>query len=458
MARCHLPGWASSARVVWRPLYRPPFRQIQARCSSRKTATGSMTQLLERVHGSTQVYLDYVKSLNLPEPSYQHGDGLDPRQSLPPDVAEARESAIEATYELHHLLLGPLGLLFSCPGEQLFLLSLQYIYRYKIAPQIPIEGTIAFEELAQATNLNPKDLTRFLRVAISRHVFYEPRKGVVGHTAASKLLIDNPMVEAWLLNIAEEYWPAFTRTVDATEKWPGSEEPNETGYSLAFNTRMNPFDEISKDPRRRAQFIAAMRFSHFHPSYHLSHLLENYDFGIGECTIVDIGGSNGEVSTEIASRYPQIRCIVQDLPETIANWTTRVPVALQDRVTCMAHDFLTPQPVHGADIYLLRWILHDWSDKYCVKILRNLTPALKKGARVIVNDVCIPEPGELGPKADRDLRFMDIAMKAFNNARERDAETWRELFKEADERFRVVGITVPAGARMAIIEADWMGP
>ncbi|KOC09718.1 O-methyltransferase [Aspergillus flavus AF70] len=458
MANFHVPVRAFSVRIASRSLCRRPLGQIQARFSSQSAATGSITQLLDRVHNTTKVYLDFVKSLNLPEPSYQYGDGLDPRQPLPQEVADARESAIEATYELHHLLLGPLGLLFSCPGEQLFLLSLQYIYRYKIAPQVPIEGTITFEELAQATNLNIKDLTRFLRVAISRHVFDEPEKGIIGHTAASRLLINNPMVEAWLLNIAEEYWPAFTRTVDATEKWPGSEEPNETGYSLAFNTNKNPFDEISNDPRRQAQFITAMRFSHLHPSYHLSHLLDNYDFGTGECTIVDIGGSHGEVSTEIASRYPQIRCIVQDLPETIADWTTRVPTSLQDRVTCMAHDFLTPQPVHGADVYLLRWILHDWSDKYCVRILRNLVPALKKGARVVVNDICIPEPGELGPKADRDLRFMDIAMKAFNNARERDVETWGELFKEADERFRFLGVTVPAGARMAIIEADWMGP
>ncbi|OGM41087.1 O-methyltransferase [Aspergillus bombycis] len=458
MASFHFPVRALSVRIVSRSVYRQSLGQMQTRCSSRKAATGSMTQLLERVHRTTKVYLDFVKSLNLPEPSYQYGDGLDPRQPLPQEVAEARESAIEATYELHHLLLGPLGLLLSCPGEQLFLLSLQYIYRYQIAPQVPVEGTITFEQLAQATNLNIKDLTRFLRVAISRHVFYEPQKDVIGHTAASKLLVNNPMVEAWLLNIAEEYWPAFTRTVDATEKWPGSEEPNETGYSLAFNTNMNPFDEISQDPRRRAQFITAMRFSHLHPSYHLSHLLDNYDFGTGECTIVDIGGSHGEVSTEIASRYPQVRCVVQDLPKTIANWTMRVPEDLQDRVTCMAHDFLTPQPVHGADVYLLRWILHDWSDKYCVKILQNLVPALKKGARVVVNDICIPEPGVLGPKADRDLRFMDIAMKAFNNARERDVETWRELFKQADERFRFLGVNVPAGARMAIIEADWMGP
>lgn len=149
-----------------------------------------------------------------------------------------------------------------------------------------------------------------------------------------------------------------------------------------------------------------MRFSHLHPEFHLSHLLNNYKFDLSGSspTIVDIGGSNGEVSIEIASRYPKARCIVQDLPDTIAGLKEQVPVELRDRVTGMAHDFLTPQPIKGADIYLLRWILHDWSDLYCIKILRNLIPALKNGAKVVINDICIPEPGQLGPRANRELR------------------------------------------------------
>ncbi|EED13972.1 hydroxyindole O-methyltransferase, putative [Talaromyces stipitatus ATCC 10500] len=347
--------------------------------------------------------------------------------------------------------------------QQLLLLSLQYIYRHQIAENVPLEDTITFDELAQVTKLNSKDLTRFLRVAISRHVFQEPKKGVIGHTAASKLLCKNPMLKAWLLNIAEEFWPAFTRTVDATEKWPGSEEPNETGYSLAHGTRDNPFNEIRKDHHRHQQFITAMRFSHLHPDYNISYLLNHYKFGDtgsddkSTRTVVDIGGSNGEVAIEIASRYSHVSCIVQDLPDTIAGLQSQVPLALKGRVTGMAHDFLTPQPVHGADIYLLRWILHDWSDAYCVKILQNLIPALKQGARIVVNDISIPEPGQLGIKAERDLRYMDISMKAFNNARERDVEAWESLFTEADSRFRFLGVSMPPGARMSIIEAEWMG-
>jgi hypothetical protein len=80
-------------------------------------ATGSVTQLLEKIQASTKVYLDFFKSQNLPEPSYDKGDGLDPRNPLPQDVLAAKDTALEATDELHHLLLGPLGLLLSSPGD-----------------------------------------------------------------------------------------------------------------------------------------------------------------------------------------------------------------------------------------------------------------------------------------------------------------------------------------------------
>jgi hypothetical protein len=52
---------------------------------------------------------------------------------------------------------------------------------------------------------------------------------------------------------------------------------------------------------------------------------------------------------------------------------------------------------------------------------------------------------------------MDISMKAFNNARERDPETWASLFSKADPRFQFMGITMPPEARMAIILAEWQG-
>ena len=95
--------------------------------------------------------------------------------------------------------------------QQYLLLSLQYIYRTKIAHHVPDAGEITFQEIARDCGLEVNDVQRFLRVARARHVFKEPRTGSIAHTAASRLLVDNPMLEAWILNIAEEFWPSLAR-------------------------------------------------------------------------------------------------------------------------------------------------------------------------------------------------------------------------------------------------------
>ena len=70
-----------------------------------------------------------------------------------------------------------------------------------------------------------------------------------------------------------------------------------------------------------------------------------------------------------------------------------IPEELRSRVSFMPYDFFTPQPVRDADVYLFRWIFHSWSDEYGVRILRSQIPALKKGARILINEWCLPEPG-----------------------------------------------------------------
>ena len=72
----------------------------------------------------------------------------------------------------------------------------------------------------------------------------------------------------------------------------------------------------------------------------------------------------------------------------------------------MEHDFMTEQPVKGADVYLIRWVLHNWSDKYCLRILRNLIPALKNGARIVIQDNCLPEPNTLSYTEEAKLRYV----------------------------------------------------
>ena len=100
--------------------------------------------------------------------------------------------------------------------------------------------------------------------------------------------------------------------------------------------------------------------------------------------------------------------MVQDLPATTAEigpaTAYMLPEDVKDRVRLMEHDFFEPQPVHGADVYLLRFVFHNWSDEYCLKILRALVPAMSPGAKVVVNDHCMPEPGALGLLRERRIR------------------------------------------------------
>lgn len=173
-----------------------------------------------------------------------------------------------------------------------------------------------------------------------------------------------------------------------------------------------------------------------------------------------------------------------------------MPAELSTRVTFMAHDFITEQPVKGADAYLFRWVFHNWSDKYCLQILRNLIPALKDGARIIVQDNCLPEPNTISYTEEAKIRcvtyffffrfclvikvkinwmyflhrhlsnlltrsyfgyyrLMDLTILELQNAREREIDDWAGLFKQADAQFYFLGGKQPTGSNLWIIEAVW---
>lgn len=128
----------------------------------------------------------------------------------------------------------------------------------------------------------------------------------------------------------------------------------------------------------------------------------------------------------------------------------------RETVQFQAHNFFNPQPVQ-ADIYVFRWVMHDWPDHYVVKILKQLVPALKKGAKVVVNESLCPEAGSLPLAVERYIRWMDLMMLSINNARLRDEEEWRSLFQEASLQFGPVRSWTPRGSALAILEVEWQG-
>ena len=157
---------------------------------------------------------------------------------------------------------------------------------------------------------------------------------------------------------------------------------------------------------RTKRFADAMALFDRDPGYAHAHLLNNYPWAsLGEATVVDIGGSNGLLAVSIAQAFPKIRCVIQDRAELEAEAIKAIPSEIVDRVSFMAHDFFAYQKERNADVYLFRWIFHDWSDEYALRILRSLIPGLKQGAKIVLQEFVLPEPGTVPNLQERILRL-----------------------------------------------------
>lgn len=238
-------------------------------------------------------------------------------------------------------------------------------------------------------------------------------------------------------------------------RWPGSGEVNETGYNIFSGSNESFWADYAKDDKKMQRFADAMVFLSKKPGLEVGGFVDAVDWK-GVELVVDVGGSQGEVARKIVEKLAgEGRVVVQDREEVVKGLLGVVEA--NGRVEFQAHDFFTEQKVKGADVYVLRQILHDWSDQYCKKILGGLIPALKKGARLLVNDSVLPEIGQVSKYRERVLRHSDLMMWRMFNAKERDEADWRRLFSEADERFRVIRVVRLPGQSLGIIEVEWQG-
>ncbi|KAI9646648.1 hypothetical protein NHQ30_004645 [Ciborinia camelliae] len=393
----------------------------------------------------------YLASKNLPSPSFDVSYPL--RLSLPPDIQASRNAVLEASDELTALMLGPVESLIPPPNSWISVTALQ---RFGIAKSFPYDSTSTFGKIAKACSIPECDARSLIHHAMAFYIFHEPSPGVVAHTASSRALAEIPAVGDFIGFVSEEMLPASTRLVDAMVKWPGSQESNETGYALVNGTDVPMMQYISSDARRAQQMGRSMSFLKSRPTESVQRVLESFPWGdAAEGLLVDVGGAKGTVGIELSGFLPKIKCIVQDQLEVVND--TEIPEDLQGRLSFMAHDFFQEQPVKGADVYLISNVLHDWSDKYAAKILGNLIPALKKGARVLVCDRCLPAPCELSPYQARRQRADDLYMKGIQNARGRDPTDWEELFESVDSRFKSFAIGTVHDSELSTISVTWEG-
>ncbi len=146
----------------------------------------------------------------------------------------------------------------------------------------------------------------------------------------------------------------------------------------------------------------------------------------------DIGGVSGTFLYALMARNANLKGIVFERPNVVAAANAAARKAgCSDRTHVVGGDFLEAVP--EADLYLLKWILHDWDDSDCIKILRNCRRSMRPGGRIIVLELKLGEMDDPGVSS-----LIDLNMLVVLNGRERSASEYEAAFAAAGLRITSV--------------------
>lgn len=183
---------------------------------------------------------------------------------------------------------------------------------------------------------------------------------------------------------------------------------------------MTAFEYNAKVPRLNRLFNEGMKS---HSVIFTKNFLEIYQGFDDINTLVDVGGGIGATLSMITSKYPEIKGINFDLPHVIAH------VPQLPRVEHIGGDMFESVPT--GDAIMMKFILHDWSDEHCMKILKNCYKVLPDNGKVIILDAIVP----LNPDSShiaRCVAHVDLIMLANNpGGKERTEQEFRSLAKAA---------------------------
>lgn len=297
------------------------------------------------------------------------------------------------------------------------------------------DGPKTLEELAAKTGAQPQSLQRLLRTLAAHEVFAEDEQGRLVNTPASSLLQQGMMRDGVLLCGEVTGDGSWWNAVGALR------HSVMTGTS-AFDRQhgMGFFDYVSQHPECSEWFDRGM--ANFAAAENPA-IAGAYDYARFQ-HIIDVGGGQGGLLAEILKLHPTVRGTLFDLSQVISQPAYLHRESLPARWTTISGDFFQSVPV-GGDAYILKRILHDWSDADCVRILRSCRAAMNEDARLLVVDAVVP-----AGNAPHPAKVMDILMMVFAEGRERTEPEFRALFAQADLQLSKI-ITTPS--TLSIIEA-----
>jgi hypothetical protein len=277
------------------------------------------------------------------------------------------------------------------------------------------KGPAALETLAERTGADQDALSRLMRAAATI--------GMVGYadghyysTARLDTLREDAPVSLKAFAIAQGapgHWLPWGRFPDSVMT---GEAQSKAALGYAH------FDYYARNPEEAGQFIKAMQGTSELVLAEVVRLLDTS----GVKTVVDIGGANGALLCALAKAHPDLKGVVYDLPHSRgAGLAYIAQQGLSDRLAVESGDFFAAAP--SADLYLLKFILHDWDDESALKILTQIRRAMNASGRVALVEMRLGEVGDpgLGP-------LIDVNMMAVTGGRERTRVEYENLLATAD--------------------------
>lgn len=371
---------------------------------------------------------------------------------------EARDEVIEHATQIKKAIHDPSSFLTELHIQQQQYYSLQWLTHFGVLDQIPLPpNTVSYHAVAKSLKIPESVLRSNARMAMTSGFLCESPNCNLSHNTLSASFVEDKHMKVQLSHMFNATIPVMAGLLKATEKWGDTQASNETAYNIANNTNLPFFQHLKAQPDLQKKFEEYMKSRAVsHTGSNAAYLLEAFDWNaLGAAKVVDVGGSSGSTAIMLATAYPHLNVVVEDLPGPIANAQSiisKLSENIRPRVQAIEHDFFQPQPHVGADVYLLRTILHDWPDADAIKILKCTVSAMASSSRLLIMDMVLPKPGSGSSTHEAALRQKDLMMIGTFNAKEREEEEWIDLLKKTDPRLIVKAISRPAGSELSVIE------
>ncbi|KAJ3565961.1 hypothetical protein NP233_g7303 [Leucocoprinus birnbaumii] len=258
------------------------------------------------------------------------------------------------------------------------------------------------KEIAMVADCDSSHAARILRYLATRHIFREVTPDVFTNNRISSALIksngktvaelkakplekyDDSGLAAVVGCITGDGLKSSSALIDFLKS---SGKAGTTPCNMAWGTDKSLFNWFSEseDGWRMRRFMAHMksRTKEFDSSiFQNAYTWQDLD---PTDVVIDVGGNVGMVTLGIAKVFSKPKYVVQDLSSVMVE--AKEVMSSSSNVHC---DNTHPQPIKGAAVYFLRFIIHDWPDAKCIKILRNIRDAASASSKLILFEHVAP--------------------------------------------------------------------